>query len=84
MHEDFVLLVEKEAMWAKMLEQVLKDNDVEFVSAPIYGAAVVLRAGVQERHQIFVPQEQLAQAQELLDELFSNVELSVDPEDQNA
>lgn len=84
MQENYELLVEKEAMWAEMLEQVLTDNGVEFVATPVYGAAMALKAGVLERYQIFVPKEQLAQAKDLLDELFSNAELPVSPEDRDA
>ncbi len=78
----YEFLVEKEAMWAEMLEQVLKDNDVDFVSVPVYGAGMVLRGGVMERHKIYVPKEKLAQADQLLNELFSDNELPVAPEDE--
>ena len=78
----YEFLVEKEAMWAEMLEQVLKDNDVDFVSVPVYGAGMVLRGGVMERHKIYVPKEKLALADQLLNELFSDNELPVAPEDE--
>ncbi len=79
----YEFLVEKEAMWAEMLEQVLKDNDVDFISVPVYGAGMVLRGGVMERHKIYVPKERLAEAKELLNELFSDeAALPVAPEDE--
>lgn len=78
----YEFLAEKEAMWAKMLEQVLKDNDVDFVSVPVYGAGMVLRGGVMERHKIYVPKEKLGQADQLLNELFSDNELPVASEDE--
>ena len=43
MNDNYELLAEKELMWAEMLEQVLKDNGVDCVSVPVYGAGMVLR-----------------------------------------
>lgn len=71
MNGDFELLTEKEAMWAEMLQQVLKDNGVPCVAVPVFGAGMTLRAGVQERLKIFVPSEDKLKAEELLEELFS-------------
>ena len=83
MNGDYELLTEKEAMWAEMLEQVLKDNGVDCVAVPVYGAAMALKAGVQERHKIFVPHGQKPQAKELMDALFSDdAALPVAPEDE--
>jgi len=66
----YELLTEKEAMWAEMLIQVLKDNGIACTSVPVYGAGMVLRAGVQERLKIYVPAEYMRRARELLEELF--------------
>lgn len=82
MNDGYEFLAEKEAMWAEMLQQVLKDNSVDCVSIPVYGAGMALRGGVTERYKIYVPKEQLSQACELLDELFSDNELPVAPEDE--
>ena len=82
MNDNYELLAEKELMWAEMLEQVLKDNGVDCVSVPVYGAGMALRGGVMERHKIYVPKERLAEAKELLNELFSDdAALPVAPED---
>ena len=70
MNDDFELLAEKEAMWAEMLMQVLKDNGVQCVSFPVYGAGLAIRAGVRERLRVFVPKESRQKALELLEELF--------------
>lgn len=70
MNNDFELLAEKEAMWAEMLEQVLKDHNITFVAVPVYGAGLTLKAGVRERFKIFVPIDSKAKAEELLHELF--------------
>ena len=70
MNNGYELLVEKEAMWADLLGQVLKDNDIEYVAIPVYGAGLSLKAGLQERFKIYVPNESMNQAKELLNELF--------------
>ena len=67
----YALLTEKESMWARMLEEVLKDNGVPCVTVPVFGAGMALRAGVQERLKVYVPAERMAQAGELMEELFS-------------
>ena len=71
MSKGYELLVEKEAMWAKMLMEVLQDNGVPCASLPVFGAGFVLKTGVQERLQVYVPQECMEQARDLLDELFA-------------
>ncbi len=71
MNNEFVLLVEKEEMWAKMLMQVLEDNSIPCAALPVYGAGFTLKTGIQERLKVFVPSENLPQARELLQELFS-------------
>ena len=72
MNNGYEFLVEKEAMWAEMLEQVLKDNDIPCVAIPVYGAGLALKAGLQERFKILVPNERMAEAEDLLHELFPN------------
>ena len=71
MNNDYELLVEKEAMWAQMLMEVLKDNDIPCAALPVYGAGLVVKTGVQERMKVFVPSENLQKATELLHALFS-------------
>ncbi len=74
MNGNYELLAEKEAMWAGMLEQVLRDNHIECVAVPVYGAGLALKAGVQERLKIYVPAESKPRAEELLNELFPEEE----------
>ena len=71
MNDAYVLLTEKEEMWAKMLMQVLEDNDVPCAAVPVYGAGFSLKTGTQERLKIYVPATNLPQATELTEELFS-------------
>lgn len=71
MKNGYVLLSEKEEMWAKMLMQVLEDNNVPCAAMPVYGAGFSIRTGIQERLKVYVPAENLMQATELVEELFS-------------
>ena len=70
MNHDYVLLIEKEEMWAQMLIQILEDNGIACTALPVYGAGFSLKTGMQERLQIFVPAPQLPQANELVQQLF--------------
>lgn len=71
MNDGYVLLVEKEEMWAKMLMQVLEDNNIPCTALSVYGAGFTIKTGMQERLKVYVPSENLPQASELLQELFS-------------
>ena len=71
MKDAYVLLTEKEEMWAKILMQVLEDNKVPCTAIPVYGAGFSLKTGTQERLKVYVPSVHLPQATELTEELFS-------------
>ncbi len=70
MDSEFILLTEKEAMWAEMVMEVLRDNGVPCASMPVLGAAFSMRTGTPERLKVYVPEEKRAEAQELMAELF--------------
>lgn len=72
MNADYVLLTEKEAMWAEMLVQVLKDNQIPYVTQPVYGAGFAIKTGAQERLKVYVPKEKESEARRLYDELFTS------------
>ena len=72
MENDYVLLVEKEEMWAKMLMEVLEDNSITCASLPVLGAGLSMRVGVQDQLKVFVPASDFEKASELLQELFSS------------
>ena len=72
MNEGYEFLVEKESMWAAMLLQVLRDNNIPCTSLPVYGAGFALKTGKQERLKVYVPADKMEQATELLNELFSD------------
>ena len=71
MKDGYVLLLEKEEMWAKMLMQVLEDNNIPCTAIPVYGAGFSIKTGIQERLKVYVPVGNLPQATELVEELFS-------------
>ena len=72
MKDGYVLLLEKEEMWAKMLIQVLEDNSVPCAAIPVYGAGFSIKTGTQDRLKVYVPAENLPQATDLAEELFSS------------
>lgn len=72
MNNGYEFLIEKELIWAEMLVQVLKDNGIECVAVPVYGAGLTIRAGVGERLKIYVPAESKPKSQELAEEMFSD------------
>lgn len=70
MMNGYEMLVEKEAMFAQMVTQVLQDNEIPCTVLPVNGAGFAIKTGVQERVRVYVPAERLKQAKELLYELF--------------
>ena len=70
MMNGYEMLVEKEEMFAQMVTQVLQDNEIPCAVLPVNGAGFVIKTGVQDRLQVYVPVERLKQARELLRELF--------------
>ncbi len=71
MNNGYELLTEKEAMFAEMLMQVLRDNGIPCTAMPVQGAGFSLATGLQERKNVYVPAEHIARARELHEELFS-------------
>ena len=71
MDNGYVLLAEKEAMWARMLMEVLEDNHVPCVSIPVHGAGFAAKTGIQDSLKVYVPSGYLQQASELFQALFS-------------
>ena len=66
----FAVLTEIETMWAEMLLEVLRDHEIPYAKLPVLGAAFSMRTGTPERLRIYVPEDRLCQAQELMAELF--------------
>ena len=70
MSDGFVLLTEKEEIWARMLIEVLEDHRIPCAALPVYGAGFAIKTGMQERLKVFVPSGYLPQATALAEELF--------------
>lgn len=70
MENDYVFLTEKEEMWIRMLMQVLEDNQIPYTALPVYDTALVIKGGVPNRMKVYVPGENKAAAEELVNELF--------------
>ena len=65
-------LTEKPPVWAGMLADVLQQHGVPFVKESSLGAGLAIRAGsLAETIRFFVPASRLAEASELVEELFS-------------
>ena len=71
MEHEYVLLAEKEEMWAKTLMEVLRDHDVPCIALSVYGAGFTIKTGMPERLRVCVPAEKLSQARELMEAFFS-------------
>lgn len=71
MSSNYERLAVKEEMWAKMLMEVLSDHHIPCLSQPVYGAGMSIRSGKMEELIVYVPRQNLPQAQQLLEELFS-------------
>lgn len=67
---DYTFLAEKEEMWARMLMEVLEGHGISCVGQPVYGAGLVIKAGMGERLQVYVPRDRYGEAQELMEGLF--------------
>ena len=59
-------------MWARMLEDVLRQNGIEVWTKSIYGAGLVIKSGgMFERLRLYVRYARLQEARELSALLFS-------------
>ena len=59
MDKGYVLLTEKEEMWARMLMEVLGDNGIPCTSMPVHGIGLVMRPMAQG--QSFCPRKRSSQ-----------------------
>ena len=71
MESCYELLLIKDEMWAKMLMEVLRDNDIPCTAIPVRGAAFAMKTGLQDQLKVYVPAEKLDEARTLAQELFA-------------
>ncbi|MGN0980586.1 MAG: hypothetical protein ACI4PT_09685 [Candidatus Avoscillospira sp.] len=69
--EDVCFLDETEALWAGMLEDVLRQAGIPYLTKSWLGAGMTSRLGIGlERIRFYVPFERLQEARDLSDGLF--------------
>lgn len=78
MNSGYEFLTQKEEMWARMLIEVLDDNGIPYTVRPTNGAGFSIKTGQQDFLNIYVPNEYLHKASELVEELFDKPELDTD------
>lgn len=69
---DLCFLTEQKVVWAGMLEDVLKQNDIPYLTKNVLGAGLALKIGpMLERVRFYIPYLHLQKANDIVDELFS-------------
>lgn len=69
---DYCFLVEKEMIWAGVLEDILKQNNISYVTQNVLGAGLTTKVGsAQERIRFYVPFIHYATAHNLEQDYFS-------------
>ena len=72
MPDDICFLIEQKIIWAEMLEDVLKQNDIPCLTKNVLGAGLALKVGpMSERVRFYVPYSHLQNAKDIADEMFS-------------
>ncbi len=67
---DLCFLAEQDYLTTSMLEDVLKQENIPFLTKGVMGAGLAIKAGpTLERTRFYVPFERLQEAEEVLDEL---------------
>lgn len=69
---DYCYLTEKDTIWAGAMSDLLKQNNIPFISKNLLGAGLAARMGpALERTRFYVPYSYYSLAQELEKEFFS-------------
>lgn len=70
--DDMCFLTEKELLWSEMLEDILRQNHVPFLTKKALGIGMALKVGLmRERVRFYVPYSHLQEAQMIIESLFS-------------
>lgn len=70
--DDMCFLTEKELLWSEMLEDVLRQNNVPFLTKKALGIGMALKVGpMRESVRIYVPYSYLQEAKMIVESLFS-------------
>lgn len=69
---DMCFLAEKELLWSEMLEDVLRQNNIPFLTKKALGIGMALKVGpMRESVRIYVPYSYLQEAKMIVESLFS-------------
>lgn len=69
---DMCFLTEKELLWSEMLEDVLRQNNVPFLTKKALGIGMALKVGpMRESVRFYVPYSYLQEVQIIIESLFS-------------
>ena len=72
--DDECFLVEKEAIWGDMLEEILRDNGIPHYYVPMLGAGLSMKIGrYRDSYRFFVPYAFLQSARDIVDGVFAPV-----------
>ncbi|MBR6570224.1 MAG: hypothetical protein IKK75_07195 [Clostridia bacterium] len=71
MSNGYKLLTERETIWAQMLMEMLRNNNIPCISSPVFGAGLVVKTSIHDRLKISVPAEQFDEAADLMEAFFS-------------
>ena len=69
--DDHCFLAEPEPIWVQALEDLLRDNGVEFLTRRVHGAALVTKTGIPQRVRFFVPYRDYQKAKDLNEAFFN-------------
>lgn len=70
--DDLCFLTEKEMIWAEMLEDILKQNNIPCLTKKALGIGMALKVGpMLERVKFYVPYFYLPEAEIIVESLFS-------------
>lgn len=72
MSSEWCFLTEQSPVWQGMLADVLKQNDIPFVTESSTGAGMAIRTGsLNETIRFLVPKDRLEAAKAIVEDLFS-------------
>ncbi len=74
MENEYVLLCEKDEMWARMLLTALRAEGIACEALAVNGAAYTMRTAMPETLRIYVPENELARARDVLGGMFGAVQ----------
>lgn len=73
--EDYCYVIEKNLLWAKIIQEAFEKNNIPFIVSPVYGAALSLKIGPYlESYRFFVPYKYIDKASTLIAQMFKDTD----------